>query len=155
MHKLSHPSHSSWRAVTKNGSQVAYYVASETNRSRGHYRSQPPKAVTKEWEEKEFLDQWRFQNWLLLFANLATLNFHTLPSIPFSRHTYFLPFLKALPALKTLWPCLANRPMNEKIYWDRRGYQLWGKLRNSVKSKISDNFKLELGLQELFPLKHV
>ena len=95
LHKLSPFSHSSWCSVTKNGSQVACYFASETNRSRGHYRSQPPTAVTKEWEEKEFLDQWRFQNRLLLFANLATLNFHTLPSIPFSRHTYFLPLFKS------------------------------------------------------------
>ena len=95
LHKLSPISHSSWRSVKKNGSQVAYYAASETNRSRGRYSSQPPTAVTKEWEKKEFLDQWRFQNRLLLFANLATLNFHTLPFIPFSRHTYFLPLFKS------------------------------------------------------------
>jgi hypothetical protein len=30
-----------------------------------------------------------------LFANLATLNFYTLPSILFSRHTYFLPLFKS------------------------------------------------------------
>ena len=103
-YKLSPIIHSSWRSVTKNGSQVEYYVASETNRSHERYRPQPPTAMTKEWEGKEFLDQWRFQNRLLLFANLAILNFHTLPSIPFSHHTYFGPIFKALSARKTLWP---------------------------------------------------
>jgi hypothetical protein len=87
LYKFSPVSHSRWRSVTRNGCQVEYYVASEVNRSHGRYRSQLPTAMTKEWEEKEFLDQWRFLNRLLLFANLSTLNFHTLPSIPFSRDT--------------------------------------------------------------------
>jgi hypothetical protein len=115
----------------------------------------PPTAMRKEWEEKEFLDQWRFQNRLLLFSNLATLNFHTLSSILFSRHTYFLPLLKALLALKTHWLCLANRTMNEKMYWDRREYHLWGKRRHSVKFKLLGSMKLDFRLQELFPRNYV
>jgi len=34
----------------------------------------------------------------------------------FPPHVFSAPFLKALPALKTLLPCLANRPVNEKVY---------------------------------------
>jgi hypothetical protein len=121
LYKLSFISHSSWRSVTRLTLKLSITLLARQPDHMDAIAHNPLRRWQRSERKRNF---WTNEDFKIdYFCSPTWQSWTSTPFRPFHfpATRIFCPILKAFPAPKTLWPGLANWPMNVKIYWERMG----------------------------------